>query len=264
MGKQKIRDWVDAVLSTVSPVGPYSVRTIQCERADSRIDLGCVVLVVAFGESFDLPHMAPDNRYYVRAGAHSNPANHYLVEAIRARRGLRRPMLKALLRENPQKTGVVELAIVAINDLPALNILIDFEPVPTHLQEQMPGRLPLIVPLIDRTNPFRMDIATMRRLSYWLGNEPFEVILQYEGVRGTRFEERQPIDHHRSLGPSEIRLSNGKAPDKMLRKLYKQLSRLNTNIEQAVNGHQTEEEALEIEPTSENPPDTPRKYTDKP
>jgi hypothetical protein len=104
----------------------------------------------------------------------------------------------------------------------------------------------------------------MRRLSYWLGNEPFEVILQYEGVRGTRFEERQPIDHHRSLGPSEIRLSNGKAPDKMLRKRYKQLSRLNTNIEQAVNGHQTEEEALEIEPTSENPPDTPRKYTDKP
>ena len=181
MGKQKLRDWVDAVLNQVTPVGPYDIRTIGREKADSKIDEGHVVLVVAFGESFDLPHMAPDNRYYVRAGAHSNPANHYLVEAIRARRGLRRPMLRALLRENPQKAGVVELTIVAVNDLPALNVAINFHPIPTHLQEQMPERLPLVVPLIDRNYPFRMDIGTLRRLNYWLGDEPFEVIVQYEG-----------------------------------------------------------------------------------
>ncbi|MDQ7027108.1 MAG: ATP-binding protein [Anaerolineae bacterium] len=247
MGKQKIRDWVDTVLTSVTPVGPYEVRTIEASKDDSRIEADCVVLVVAFGESFDLPHMAPDKRYYVRAGAHSNPANHYLVEAIRARRGLRRPMLRALLRENPQKAGVVELAIVAVNDLPALNVSINFQPIPTHLQEQMPSRLPLIVPLIDRNYPFRMDIATLRRLSYWLGDDPFEVILQYEGVRGTRFEEQQPIDHHRSVGPAEIRLSNGKAPEKMFIKLYKQISRLNSNIEQAVNGHDEDSDEIDTE-----------------
>jgi predicted HTH transcriptional regulator len=84
MGKQRLREWIDTVLTTVTPVGPYEVRTISCSRHDSKIEEGCVVLVVAFGESFDLPHMAPDNRYYVRAGAHSNPANHYLVSMGRA------------------------------------------------------------------------------------------------------------------------------------------------------------------------------------
>jgi hypothetical protein len=241
MGKQKLRDWVDSVLSTVTPVGPYDIRAIPRAKDNSQIEEGHVVLVIAFGESYDLPHMAPDNRYYVRAGAHSNPANHYLVEAIRARRGLRRPMLRALLRENPQKAGVVEMTVVAINDLPALNVAINFDPVPTHLQEHMPDRLPLVIPLIDRNNPFRMDIATMRRLSYWLGDEPFEVILTYGGVGGVQLEERQLIDHLRSLGPAEIRLSNGKSPEKMFNKLYKQISRLNTNIEHAVNGHEVDD-----------------------
>jgi hypothetical protein len=231
MGKQKLRDWVDMILNTVSPVGPYTIRTIKPQKNDSSIDPDHVVLVVAFGESFDLPHMAPDNRYYVRAGAHSNPAGHYLVEAIRARRGLNRPMLRALLRENPQKAGVVELTIVTINDLPALNVWIDFEPIPPHLAEQLPERLPLTAPLIDRSNPFRMDIATMRRLAYWLGEEPFQMILQYEGVRGELFKDTQSIDHLRSLGPSEIRLSNGNSSEKLLQKVLKQLSRLNTTIE---------------------------------
>lgn len=232
MGKQKLRDWVDIVLTGVTPVGPYTVRTIKPREAESRIDKGCVVLVVAFGESYDLPHMASDHRYYVRAGAHSNPANHYLVEAIRARRGLRRPILKVSLREHPQKQGVVELVVLAINELPALNVTINFDPVPTHLQEQLPDRLPLTIPLIDRENPFRMDIATFWRMDYWLGTAPFDVILNYDGLRGTRFEERQVIDHNRNMGPSEIRLGNGKNTEKTLRKIHQQLNRLNTLIEQ--------------------------------
>ena len=242
IGKQKLRDWVDMILNTVSPIGPYTVRPIKPQKNDTQIDPEHVVLVVAFGESFDLPHMAPDNRYYIRTGAHSNPANHYLVEAIRARRGLNRPMLRVLLRENPQKAGVVELTIVTINDLPALNILIDFRPIPPHLAEQLPERLPLTIPLIDRSNPFRMDIATMRRLAYWLGDEPFQVILQYEGVRGEVFNDTQLVDHLRSLGPSEIRLSNGNSSEKLLLKMLKQLRRLNGTIENfAQNGNGAKE-----------------------
>lgn len=231
MGKQKLRDWVDVIVSGVTPIGPYTVRTIKREQATSSIEIDCCVLVVAFGESFDLPHMAPDHRYYVRAGAHSNPASHYLVEAIRARRGLRRPLLRAMLRENPQKIGIIELVVLTVNDLPALNVLVNFEPVPTHLKEQFPERLPLIVPIIDRTNPFRIDIATYHRLTHWLGEEPFYVTLGYEGVRGTRYEDRQLVDHLRSLSSSELRLSDGNAPEKMMKKIYKQFARLNNNLE---------------------------------
>lgn len=243
MGRQKLRDWVDMILNSVSPVGPYIIGTIEPETDKSAIDPEMVVLVVGFAESFDLPHMAPDNRYYVRAGAHSNPASHYLIEALRARRGLERPSLRALLRENPLKDGIVELTIVTINDLPALNVQINFAPVPTHLAEQMPDRLPLSIPLIDRNNPFRMDIATIHRLQYWLGDEPFQVQLQYEGVRGTVFHWEQPIDYLRSLGPSEIRLSNGSSPDKTLKKINKQLSYLNRTIETIIeqNGMQNDD-----------------------
>ncbi|MEL6405017.1 MAG: RNA-binding domain-containing protein [Chloroflexota bacterium] len=251
MGKQKLREWVDMIVNSVSPVGPYTVRTIKHDPnyAQSKIDPAMVVLVVAFGESFDLPHQAPDNRYYVRAGAHSNPASHYLIEAIRARRGLERPLLRALLRENPQKSGVVELTIVSVNDRPAMNVSIDFDPLPTHLAEQMPDRLPLVVPLIDRNNPFRMDIATIHRLQYWLGDTPFHLLLQYEGVRGTQFNDTQLIDHLRSLGPSEIRLSNGNSQANTLKKIHKQLRRLSSAFEQmAQNGNlamtDTDDEAI--------------------
>lgn len=231
MGRQKLRDWVDMALRGVTPPGPYSVRTIRPDGEGSAIELEHVVLVIAFGESYDLPHMAPDNRYYVRAGAHSNPANNYLVEAIRARRGLRRPMLRALLRENPQRPGVVELTVLAINDLPALNVEIDFAPVPTLIQEQFPDRLPLKVPVIDRANPFRMDIATQQRLTYWLGEAPFHVILNYEGIQKNPYNETQELDHHRNLNGGHLWLSDGNAPDKTLKKINKQLSRLNTLVE---------------------------------
>lgn len=238
MGKQRLRDWVDVVLTGVTPVGEYSIQTIASRGEDTHIDEGHVVLVVAFAESFDLPHMAPDNRYYVRAGAHSNPANHYLVEAIRARRGLRRPMLRAILRENPQKTGVIEIVVLTVNDLPALNIFIDFDPLPPHLQEQFEGRLPLLVPIIDRANPYRMDIANSHRLEDFLGEAPFNITLQFDGVSGNTFTHKQPLDYRRSLSVSDITI-NKYGPEKLLKKVYKQLSRLNNTIETY----------LQIEPT---------------
>lgn len=230
MGRQKLRDWVDVILTNVTPVGPYSVRTIRPGRGDTRIESEHVVLVIAFGESVELPHMAPDNRYYVRAGAHSNPANHYLVEAIRARRGLRRPSLRAMLRENPQKPGIIELVVLAINDLPALNVLVNFDPPPAHLRDEFIDRLPLLVPLIDRANPFRMDVATFQRLNYWFGDAPFTVQLIYEGVRGTRFEEDQALDHQRSLSPLQVTLAQEDNPDRLLEDIRDRLDTLNRTL----------------------------------
>ncbi|MGB1289362.1 MAG: ATP-binding protein, partial [Aggregatilineales bacterium] len=165
MGKQKLRDWIDQVLRSVVPVGPYTVNTITPEGDDSTILPEHVVLVIAFGESIDLPHMSPDHRYYVRAGAHSNPANHYLVEAIRARRGLRRPMLRGLLREHRRKPGIIELAIIAVSDVPALDVQIMLDPLPGILGNGFSARFPLSVPIIDRENAFTMDIAAFKKVS---------------------------------------------------------------------------------------------------
>ena len=45
--EQRLRDWVDQVLNSVAPVGPYAVKTIGPENGTTRIKVGCVVLVVA-------------------------------------------------------------------------------------------------------------------------------------------------------------------------------------------------------------------------
>jgi predicted HTH transcriptional regulator len=114
VGKQKIRDWADQVLSLVEPTGPYVIKTISRQNSNSLIRPDHVVLVISFGESFSGPHMAPDKKYYIRAGAHSGPASHYIVEAIRARRGLQKPLLRGVLRLHPQKPNIVQLAVLSM------------------------------------------------------------------------------------------------------------------------------------------------------
>lgn len=237
MGKQRLRDWVDQVLNSVAPVGPYAVKTIGPENGSTRIKTGCVVLVVAFGESYDVPHMAHDQRYYVRAGAHSNPANHYLVEAIRARRGVRRPMLRGLLREHRHKAGVIELVIASINDTPALNVSLHFEPLPTIYETVFQIRFPLLVPLIDRENPFVMDVATVKTRNAWLGDHPLYLALTYQGMMGGFYEEKQLLDHQRSLAPLHLYTKQGDQPAKLLKKISAQLARLNDILMQGFIEH---------------------------
>src|SRR5690606_33031336 len=110
------------------------------------------------GESHIGPHMAPDKKYYIRAGAHSAPASHFLVEAIRLRRTLEKPLLRGLLRVNPQKHSVIDLVIMTANDAPALNVTVNFEPLPLALAEHFEESFPLSIPVIDKNHPFRMEL----------------------------------------------------------------------------------------------------------
>src|SRR3990172_4522376 len=105
---RELGPWAGFALADVQPAGLYSVKLIARQGPGSRIAEGCGVLVVAFAESADAPHMAPDGRYYLRAGGRSLPANHYLVEAIRARRGLADPALRAVFRMSAQKAKLIE------------------------------------------------------------------------------------------------------------------------------------------------------------
>jgi hypothetical protein len=232
MGRQRLRDWVDQVLNTVVPIGTYAVKCIAPEKTDSKIEPQHVVLVIGFGESFDLPHMAPDNRYYVRAGAHSNPANHYLVEAIRARRGLRRPMLRGLLREHPRKLGVVELVILAVNDMPALNVQIRFQPLPALYRDDFSDKFPLVIPVIDRETPFRMDVARLDKQTDWLNIEPVTLYLRYQGMMGKPIEEHQLLDQQHSLAPLQLAGKSDDNTRKNLKRIAHELERLTELLEE--------------------------------
>jgi predicted HTH transcriptional regulator len=78
VSRQSRKDWIDRHLSKVSPQAKYLIKPISAKSGSESILSGRVVVVIAFEESFSGPHMATDNKYYIRAGAHSDPASHYL------------------------------------------------------------------------------------------------------------------------------------------------------------------------------------------
>jgi len=87
VGWQPRKDWIDQVIWRVDPQGNHKV---QIPRKNS--DKG--VFAIKFDQSHIGPHMAPDCRYYIRAGAHTVQANHFIVESIRARRSAFHPILR--------------------------------------------------------------------------------------------------------------------------------------------------------------------------
>lgn len=231
-GRQRLRDWVDRVISHVEPAGPYLVKLIYGEGASSRIQPGHVVLVIAYGESNNAPHMAPDKRYYVRAGAHSDPAGHFLVEAIRARRRLQKPVLRGLLRANSDNARVVELVVLALNETPALDVHLDLEHLPEEMALALKDRLPLYIPVIDEAHPFTMDASWFAELASANGHPPtINVQLRYQDLAGRQYEDRQQLDPTRSiapLGPADLHES---ATRRTLKDISKQIKRLRQTIE---------------------------------
>jgi hypothetical protein len=104
--------------------------------------------------------MAPDGRYYVRAGAHTDPAPNFIVEALFARRGRRQPQLRVQVRRHPLLEWVLQLGIVNVNLVPAIDVEIEFEKPPHGIRvDQATGKAIERVNLIDRDAPFYLDYA---------------------------------------------------------------------------------------------------------
>jgi len=223
VGRQKLRDWVDQILASVEPVGPYRIKVIPKENEGSSIEEDHVILVVSFGDSATAPHMAQDKRYYIRAGAHSVPAGHYLIEAIRARRGLQSPLLCGLIRTSEHKPNVNELAIIALNEAPALKVTVMLDPLPKILEKHVKRYFPLTIPVVDRTHSFKMDLFLLRAKQDLFGAQPVELVLEYQDIAGRHFQQRQMLDPDTSLGPLRI-------GDETVTKIQKSLDEIRREI----------------------------------
>lgn len=103
IGKQDLRDWVDNIVHNVEPPPRYDIKLIQNPQGRGTIQPNSAVLVVYIYESYVGPHMAPDGCYYIRAGAHTVPAKHFIVDAIWAKRHFSKPRLTHLFRLKPEK-----------------------------------------------------------------------------------------------------------------------------------------------------------------
>ncbi|MFH5805472.1 helix-turn-helix domain-containing protein, partial [Alienimonas sp. DA493] len=87
VGRQALPDWIDVIVHQVLPTPRYRTHLITDADGRGRIEPGKVVAAVEFFESARAPHMADDERYYIRAGAHTVAAGQFLVDALYAKRG---------------------------------------------------------------------------------------------------------------------------------------------------------------------------------
>lgn len=230
VGRQGLRDWVDQVLSAVEPPGPYTIKLIGKQDEASLIKQDRVVLAISFGQSLHGPHMAPDNKYYIRAGAHSGPAGHYLVEAIRARRALQHPLLRGVLQMHPHRTRVVQLVVLNLTSAPALNVKLNFQPLPKAFSEHYRDLFPLTIPTISREQSFAMDVSTWGFGAEVFGEEPVALKLSYTDVAGRHFIEEQVLHLKQSLGPIQMKSDSDML--KAMKSLAQEVQKLRVVVEQ--------------------------------
>src|SRR5260370_1261566 len=200
VGRQSRRDWIDQAVSRVAPGAHYVVQGIEDKGAGHSIAAGSAVFLIGFSESEIGPHMAPDNRYYIRAGAHTVPASHFIVEAIHARRGLRTPVLRHVVRPKPADAGVLQVGIVALSQVPAIDVCINPEPVPRWLQQSWESKVPLEVPVISEQFPFFLDVHLLT-----LGERqspPFQIRVTFRDVANRNYEQVFQVDLDKQSGPN--------------------------------------------------------------
>lgn len=230
VGNQPIRDWVDQAISGVVPSGSYVVQVFDSAEG---ISDGHGVVVVEFFESQLVPHMAPDHRYYLRAGAHTAPAPHFVVEALYARRGLTTPVLRPLLRHKPGVPNVVQLGIVAASAAPALDVIIDLPEPPDFLRRGK--QFTLKVAVIAPGYPFFFDLHVPTFGS--VAPDPFSMSLDYKDAAGRGYRDDLEIDVESQLGPTLM-------SDRSTREIVSELDDIEKAVREVAKASQRNEQHL--------------------
>jgi len=213
VGRQSRRDWVDQVVLDVEPSAEYVVGSVALKGSNR------IVLVVEFLESHLAPHMAPDRRYYVRAGAHTVPARHGIVEALRARRGLLSPVLRIIYRLKPENPQAVQLGLVVVNDAPALDVELEISPLP-DMWKDVDSPFPLKIGVVDQRHPFFMDLTTWTLADQRVGKGVVGHV-RFRDLAGVEYKLEEEIKPTLAVSPWRIGTPLEEKIDKSLEKIAK-------------------------------------------
>lgn len=192
-GRQSLEDWLAQVVSAVNPQGTYSFRLFETP-SHTNIQPGKCVLALAFAASTAIPHQSADNRYYIRAGAHTVPAPHFIVEALYAKRHFLSPKLIHLIRINQNTTvsDFLHVEVIAATDGVALDVEIDFDPRPNDHGLSFP----LVAPIIDREHPFAFRFEVQRQPVF-----ESRIRINYRDFANAVYSYEKPIDISQCLSP---------------------------------------------------------------
>ena len=185
-GNQPLPEWIDQIIHSVNPPPGYSMEFYKDCEGRGHLDPGKVIAAVSIHPSAGGPHMANDHRYYIRAGRHTQSANHTLVDALWARRQVQKPILRSMLDVEPFGGGhKINLKVVNLTNSPAINIEIDIEP-KVGIIESRARHYPIKRGLIDRDNPFTMPLDIPMRLPQVFPKHAV-VTVQYEDLAGNKY-----------------------------------------------------------------------------
>lgn len=190
-GRQSISDWIDQVIDKIEPNPSYNTMIIRTISERGKLNEGHIIVVIAVKESCIGPHMAPDHIYYIRAGAHTVPARHFVVEAIRAKRFYSKPQLSHTFRLKPTNDQVLQLGVISISDSPAINIKINLDPLP-ELLNKLGSEFPIQPASIDRNHPFYFDVALYADCLKTFGNNIL-LELEYQDILQNQYVFRKRI-----------------------------------------------------------------------
>ena len=96
-----------------------------------------------------------------------------------------------------------ELVIVSINDAVALDVKLTFDPFPAAIGG-IAEDFPLEIAIIDKNNPFIMEMSLFGARNTIFGEEPAKLILSYKDVIGNEYRTEQFISPHKNLQPMAI------------------------------------------------------------
>ena len=198
IGRQNLREWIDQVIHTVDAAPNYQVQLYSDSEGRGSINADNVVVAVSVLPSAVTPHMASDKRYYIRAGAHTIPANHFIVEALWAARHQSKPRLSHTISH---RGGVIQLGIVALMESPAVDVRLTIDPPPTLLSG---SSFPLRIPVIDRSSPYYMDVGLDVDPKDMLPEES-KLSVVYHDVAGNEYTHRNDAPLIAALPPIRFR-----------------------------------------------------------
>jgi hypothetical protein len=197
-GRQSLCEWADQIINGVKPTPHCDMRLVHNPDGRGVIEPDKAVLVVSIGESQNGPHMAPDGRYYIRAGRHTERATQFIVEAIWAKRHCDKPRLTHLIRQNPDDAEIIQIGVVALTDSPAIDVQLKMEPLPGLLRGHECSEFPVSIAVIDKHTPFFFDITT-RCDTERNRDEEFDLTVSYSDLASRDYEHHSRINLFRAL-----------------------------------------------------------------
>jgi hypothetical protein len=223
VGRQAVRDWIDQAIQPVAPGAEFAVKVFEHDPAAAlNIAAGNCVVAIEFISNALAPHMAPDNKYYIRAGAHTVPAGHFVVEALLAKRHFRTPRLISLatLSAFSSKSDFLNVEIVAATEGVAIDVEVDLSPPPVDRL-----KLPLLAPLVDRDHPFKFRFEVNHKPTFIS-----TLKIAYRDLVGRPYAEERLIDADECLNAWHQGAGGLDSVSEEIRGLKRAVERLQSSI----------------------------------